>query len=116
MRRALFLCLVAGLSACRDGSAKADVSPPTPPATTAPAPAAVDTSAKNDLPVDLSKLRDDERATFYKLVKQIPSACGKAHSLEVSLKTDPKCRRSVFGARYLVRLILAKLLPSEVEE
>ncbi len=73
-------------------------------------------AAANDLPVDLSELRDDEKVSFHNLVSKIPSACGKAHSLEVSIKTDPRCRRSVFAARYLARLLRAHLLESEVEE
>jgi predicted DsbA family dithiol-disulfide isomerase len=68
------------------------------------------------LPVDLGALRDSERSAFGRLIQKYPSACGKAHSLEVSLRSDPRCRRSVFAARYLVRLFKAHLLESEVEE
>ena len=83
----------------------------------APVAGAVATNAKNDLPVDLSALHQDEKASFAKLIQKYPSACGKAHSLEVSLKTDPVCRRSVFGARYLARLLaLHQFLDSEIEE
>jgi len=72
--------------------------------------------ADASLPVDLSPLRDDEKASFYKLLLKYPSACGKAHSLDVSLRSDPKCKRSVFAARYLARLFSLHLLSSEVEE
>jgi protein-disulfide isomerase len=65
---------------------------------------------------DVSELRDSEKAGLAKLLAKYPSACGKAHSLEVSLKTDPKCRRSVFAGRYLVKLFKMHLLTSEVEE
>src|SRR2546423_4916459 len=68
------------------------------------------------LPVDLKDLRDDEKAAFGRLIQKYPSACGKAHSLELSLKNDPGCKRSVFAARYIVRLLKAHLLQSEVEE
>ncbi len=66
--------------------------------------------------VDLSPLSDGDKASFMKLIQKFPSACGKAHSLEQSLKTDPKCKRSVFAARYVVKLLKLGLLPSEVEE
>jgi protein-disulfide isomerase len=66
--------------------------------------------------VDLSGLPDSDRNAFNRLIQKYPSACGKAHSLETSLKTDPKCRRSVFAARFIARLLKAGLLPSEVEE
>jgi predicted DsbA family dithiol-disulfide isomerase len=66
--------------------------------------------------VDTSELRDSEKAAYEQLLDRLPSACGKAHSLRVSLKTDPRCKRSIFAARYIVRLFKAHLLPSEVEE
>jgi protein-disulfide isomerase len=66
--------------------------------------------------VDLSGMLESDRAAFFRLVQRYPSACGKAHSLEVSVRTDPGCRRSVFAARYIARLLKASLLESEVEE
>jgi protein-disulfide isomerase len=68
------------------------------------------------LPVDLKDLRDDEKVAFGRLIQKYPSACGKAHSLEVSLRNDPGCKRSVFGARYMVRILKMHFLQSEVEE
>jgi protein-disulfide isomerase len=73
-------------------------------------------AASDGLPVDLNDLRDSEKASFFRLIAKYPSACGKAHSLQVSLKTDPRCKRSVFAARYIARLLGAHLLESEVEE
>jgi protein-disulfide isomerase len=66
--------------------------------------------------VDTSGLGDTDKASFAKLLDKYPSACGKAQSLTASLKSDPKCRRSVFAARYMVKLFKLGLLPSEVEE
>jgi protein-disulfide isomerase len=74
-------------------------------------------AAKAPLPgVDLDGLMDSDARAFWGLVAKEPSACGKAHSLETSVRTDPKCKRSLFAARYIVRLMKAHLLPSEVEE
>ena len=78
--------------------------------------AAADTAPGGGLPVDLSELRPDEKASFERLVQRYPSACGKAQSLYASVKSDPRCRRSVFAARYIARLLKAHLLESEVEE
>lgn len=72
--------------------------------------------AAGKLPVDLSELRDSEKTSFERLVDRLPSACGKAHSLRVSIQTDSSCKRSIFAARYLVRLLKEHLLESEVEE
>ncbi len=66
--------------------------------------------------VDVSGLADSDKAAFMRLLEKYPSACGKAQSLAASLKSDPKCRRSVFAARYMVKLFKLGLLPSEVEE
>jgi protein-disulfide isomerase len=66
--------------------------------------------------VDLSGLDEMSKSAFLRDIQKYPSACGKAQSLEASLKTDPKCRRSVFAARYMVKLFKLGLLPSEVEE
>ncbi|MDB4968246.1 MAG: Na+/H+ antiporter NhaA type [Myxococcales bacterium] len=81
----------------------------------APALASADTSVQ--VPnVDLSGMSEVDKGSLVKLLQKYPSACGKAQSLEASLKSDPKCRRSVFAARYMVRLFKLGLLPSEVEE
>jgi predicted DsbA family dithiol-disulfide isomerase len=105
------------VTACNDRKASAD-----PPAT-APTPAthapAAQPEADPQLPsgiVNLKELRDDEKKSFYKMIQKFPSACGKAHSLEVSLKSDPGCRRSVYAARYIVHLLSLHLLESEAEE
>lgn len=66
--------------------------------------------------IDLDGLSDSERAAFWRMVRKYPSACGKAESLESSLRSDERCRRSVFAGRYVVRLLKGGLLESEAEE
>jgi protein-disulfide isomerase len=107
---ALLVCLVS--SACSDK--KADAKPGQPAAeSVAKAPEA----GKAPLPgVSLEGLLDSDVKAFWRMVEKYPSACGKAHSLETSVRTDPGCKRSIFAARYVVRLMKAHLLPSEVEE
>ena len=76
--------------------AAADAKPPRPDAR----PALVE-----DLPgVELAGLSPDEQQQFFRLIDAAPSPCGKAHSLRVSLKSDPDCKRSPFAARYLRKL------------
>ena len=103
-RSSLLFSLLLGLSACSDK--KADATP-------AAAPVVVHQPLAG---VDLSSLHDGDVKGFWNLVEKYPSACGKAHSLETSIRTDPKCKRSIFAARYIARLLKAGLLPSEVEE
>jgi protein-disulfide isomerase len=105
--RVVLALSILGVTAC--GGKQADATP-------APAAAAADPS-KPALPgVSLDGLMDSDVKAFWKMVARYPSACGKAQSLEASLRTDPKCKRSLFAARYIVRLMNAHLLPSEVEE
>jgi protein-disulfide isomerase len=109
-----------GAPACTDRKAGAEaLAPgegPTPPHTQG-APAGAASAGIAPIPgVDLSGFTESEKASFGRLIQKYPSACGKAHSLEVSVRTDPGCRRSMFAVRYIVRLIRAHLLESEVEE
>src|SRR6187200_1997306 len=48
--------------------------------------------------IDLSSLDEFERKVFFRVLNKEPSACGKAHSLMTSLKTDPACRKSFYAA------------------
>ena len=49
--------------------------------------------------VDLSKLSDAQRDSFFQLINSEPSACGKAHSLAKSLRDDDECRDSLVIAQ-----------------
>jgi protein-disulfide isomerase len=109
--RAGAICLLVVLLGCSDRKASAN-----PEASSQKAQAVAKPPSLEGLPVDLKDLRDDEKVSFGKLVQKYPSACKKAHSLEVSLRTDPGCKRSVFAARYIVKLLKLHLLQSEVEE
>ena len=102
-RSSLLFSLLLGVAACSDK--KADATP-----------AAVAVVHQPLSGVDLTPLHDSDVKGFWMLVGKYPSACGKAHSLETSIRTDPGCKRSIFAARYIVRLLKAGLLPSEVEE
>ncbi len=66
--------------------------------------------------VDLSKLTDGEKKIFFQVAGKAGSACGKAHSLLVSVKQDAKCKRSPFALRYIARLVGSGYVASEVEE
>ncbi len=108
---ALFTMATLAGGACADKKADAT---PTPVADNKPA---TDLTKKAPLPgVELDDLTESDGSGFWRMVEKFPSACGKAHSLETSLRTDPRCKRSIFAARYIVRLLKAHLLPSEVEE
>jgi protein-disulfide isomerase len=66
--------------------------------------------------VDLSKLDDFERKVFFRVLNKESSACGKAHSLLQSVRTDRSCRKSLYAARYVARLIDGGYTDSEISE
>jgi protein-disulfide isomerase len=115
MRRPNTYLLIATLAigaACKKSGgmdSTAEASPAKAPAASVPA-------DLKGIPVDLTGVGDSDRAAFAKLLGKLPSPCGKAHSLEVSLRTDPSCKRSVFGARFALKLVKDQFLPSEVED
>jgi protein-disulfide isomerase len=55
--------------------------------------------------VDLGKLNDDKKTSFYRLVDSLPSPCGKAHSLRTSFNDDKTCKRAPFAVKYVVSLL-----------
>jgi 2-hydroxychromene-2-carboxylate isomerase len=66
--------------------------------------------------VDLTKLDDFERKVFFRVLNKEASACGKAHSLMVSVRTDKGCRKSLYAARYVARLVDGGFTDSEIGE
>jgi protein-disulfide isomerase len=66
--------------------------------------------------VDLTKLDEFERKVFFRVVNKESSACGKAHSLLHSVKTDKGCRKSLYAARYVARLVDGGYTDSEIGE
>jgi predicted DsbA family dithiol-disulfide isomerase len=49
-------------------------------------------------------LGGDAKAKYERLVDQLPSPCGKAHSLKRSAELDPDCKRTPFAQRYVAKL------------
>lgn len=123
LRGSLLVSLVWLTAACDSKSEAKPVPPPkaspTVPVKEAPAapPKATPPAGESAAPtVDLAGLDPSQVKGFERLLDEKPSPCGRPHSLRTSLKTDPKCRRALFAARYVVTLLRAGLLPSEAEE
>ena len=64
--------------------------------------------------VDLSKLTDAQRDTFFQLINTEPSACGKAHSLATSLRDDAECRDSLVISQLVADSLEAGVTVSEL--
>ena len=64
--------------------------------------------------VDLSKLSESKRSTFFQIINSEPSACAKAHSLAKSLRDDATCRDSLVAAQFVADYIAAGADTSEV--
>jgi protein-disulfide isomerase len=100
--------------ACTKTSPDVPASANAAPAAPAKPEAAQDTSPPPG--VDLSKLDEFERKVFFRILNKESSACGKAHSLIHSLKNDKDCRKSLYAARYVARLVDGGYTDSEIGE
>lgn len=66
--------------------------------------------------IDIGRLGDYERKVLFRVLNHESSVCGKGHSLMHSLKHDAGCRRSLYAARYVSKLVDAGYTESEVGE
>lgn len=64
--------------------------------------------------VDLSKLSESQRSTFFQIINSEPSACDKPHSLATSLRDDDKCRDSLIAGQFVADYLQAGAPTSEV--
>lgn len=109
--------LPALLGASCDKKSAARPSPTANPSPSPAEPSAGGAGVESTLPgVDLTELSEAQRKRFFESVDKLESPCAKPHSLLTSLKTDPACRRSVFAARYVVRLAQEDLVVGEISE
>jgi len=66
--------------------------------------------------VDLRKLAESQRATFFQIINTEPSACDKPHSLAKSIRDDATCRDSLIAAQFVADTLASGSSPSEVKE
>lgn len=117
------LALTACSPACTSPAAKnPEPEPAQPKAGSAQAPAGGDSvaaPATGDMVmeakgVDLSKLSESQRATFFQVINSEPSACGKPHSMAKSLRDDDRCRDSLLASQFVADYLHAGAATSEV--
>ncbi len=66
--------------------------------------------------VDVSTLEKPMAVRFEALADQLPSPCGKAHSLRTSRNTDASCKRAPFAVDYTFSLVKDGATNEEVKE
>ncbi len=66
--------------------------------------------------IDTSRLTEPQRSSFFSLINSEPSACGKAHSLAVSLRDDPGCRDSRDVGQYMSDALAMGASVSDIKE
>ncbi len=118
MRRAAAITLTSLLVFACNKKAADLASAEAAPSPAAPKPAA-DNAPVDETPppgVDLSQLDQFERKVFFRIVNRESSACGKAHSLLVSVKTDPGCRKSFYAVKSVVKQVDSGHTDTEVSE
>lgn len=112
----LSLSLPLALAAC-NGCKKGEPADDSPKPAELPTLTDEPTGAKK--PVEGAKLDDvkeADRARFEVLADQLPSPCGKAHSLRTSRNTDAACVRARFGVDYLLALLADGATDDEIKE
>lgn len=65
--------------------------------------------------VDISKLTEPQRESFFQVLNTEASACGAAHSLAVSLRDDDSCRDSMHVAQFIADRIGAGAQPGDIK-
>lgn len=107
------------LTACSPSCTSSDPIPPggaassEPPAVTTPAPSGpLITEAKG---VDLSKLTEVQRTSFFQIINSEPSACGKAESLAASLRDDASCRDSLSVSQFVADALAQGATPTDIK-
>ena len=100
------------------GGGPAEATKPGPEATPQ-APADPPPATQGDLQeakgVDLSRLTEPQRVSFFQLINAEPSACGKSHSLAVSLRDDASCRDSLTVSQFIADALGAGASPSDIK-
>ena len=66
--------------------------------------------------VDLSRLTDPQKTSFFQLINSEPSACGKAHSLAVSLRDDASCRDSLSVSQFIADALASGASVSDIKD
>jgi len=95
-----------------DGDGKQD--PDAEPTEPEPTPVAKGDMIMEAKGVDLSKLAESQRSTFFQIINSEPSACDEPHSLAKSLRDDDKCRDSLIAAQFVADYLQAGAPTSEV--
>ncbi len=65
--------------------------------------------------IDLTKLTDPQKTSFFQIINTEPSACGKPHSLAVSLRDDDSCRDSLSVSQFVADALASGASPSDIK-
>jgi protein-disulfide isomerase len=101
----------AGTPENKGGPVASTAKPDAPGAEAAP-PGGEITEAKG---VDLSRLSEPQKTSFFQLINSEPSACGKPHSLAVSLRDDAACRDSLSVSQFIADALASGASPSDIK-
>jgi protein-disulfide isomerase len=66
--------------------------------------------------VDVSRLPTDRQTLFFKMVGELPSPCGKAHSLRTSVTQDASCKRAPFATKLVAELVVDEAAEGDIRE
>jgi protein-disulfide isomerase len=107
------LLLAAALTACDPNAAD---KPATKSNDGAAQPVPVGEQIREAKGVELSKLSETQRESFFALINTESSACGEGHSLAKSLRDEPDCRDSKLVAQFIADRLAAGMTPMDITQ
>jgi protein-disulfide isomerase len=111
-----FLAVSACTPACAPPEAASPESGATPEKSAAtPAPVPKGDMIMEAKGVDLGKLSDPQRSSFFTTINTEPSACDKPHSMATSLRDDTECRDSLVAAQFIADRLAMGATPSAIK-
>jgi protein-disulfide isomerase len=111
----LVLAAASALAACKPkGEPEHDKAPPAELPKLTDEPPAADRKPVEGAKLDT--LKDDQKPRFEALADQLPSPCGKAHSLRTSRNTDASCGRARFAVDFVTSLLADGATDAEIKE
>jgi len=105
------------LTACSPSCTSSDPIPPGGAAKDEPAaaPAPSGPMIMEAKGVDLNKLSEVQRTSFFQIINSEPSACGKAESLAASLRDDASCRDSLSVSQFVADALAQGATPTDIK-
>ena len=66
--------------------------------------------------IDVTRLPAERQDLFFKMIADLPSPCGKAHSLRTSVSQDQTCKRAPFATKLVAELVVDEAPADDIRD